>query len=173
MSQESDFQWKIDRVWAAVDGLRARFDMWPPWSQSVDGRLTSAECGRAKHGKRLSDVEQRIEALEAAERTGCPSGYSTVNGGPLRQCLETLMKRYEIGKPKTATQVDQAMNEMMAATPPTCGTCRWFNRGYTPDIQVARVGGCRRYPATAHPSNHRGQFPVVEDDMWCGEHSPR
>lgn len=164
MSQESDFQWKIDRVWAAVDGLRARFDMWPPWSQSVDGRLTSAECGRAKHGKRLSDVEQRIEALEAAERTGCPSGYSTVNGGPLRQCLETLMKRYEIGKPKTATQVDQAMNEMMAATSPTCGTCRWFKQSDKSLLFDPKcIGMCQAHPVF--------MMRVAED--WCGEHSPR
>lgn len=183
MSQESDLQGQIDRVWRnlcevsqnqtiangdlckRMEALERGAKMEAQTSlelRSMIGELADRidhleeAKGRAADG--LMGHERRISALENAERTGCPSGYFTVNGGPLRPCLVTLMKRYKIGKPKTATQVDQDLNERMSAPHPTCVTCRWFKE----DSRIAVVGSC-----VAHPNEVRKHRCDT-----CGEHSP-
>lgn len=237
MSQESDLQGQVDRLWREIGVLRERAqnlevarksdrDEWLDWigksgetlikwckymtkndaiNESNErilsdilsrlsgayGQIEALERGAKMEATEALDLkllvgalERRVEALENAERTGCPSGYFTVNGGPLRPCLVTLMKRYEIGNPKTATQVDQALNERMSDHPPTCGTClfnpasaivlrvscetcKWFKpdgpyKPYRP-LDFKESGICRAHPMVV---------AKMSDDT-CGEHSPR
>lgn len=97
------------------------------------------------------EFNRRIEALENAERTGCPSGFFAVNGGvepdtptcgtcrrwsmeaedtdgPLRPCLATLMKRYDIKRPWQAECESFAKSLLLGSPPnsppPACWTRR-------------------------------------------------
>ena len=65
--------------------------------------------------------------------------------------------------------------------PATCSSCRYFE----PIDGVTIAGSCHRYPPNSHPRvmgvdaddeapgepTKFPQFPLVDADTWCGEHS--
>mgnify|MGYP001615430445 CR=1 FL=1 len=57
----------------------------------------------------------------------------------------------------------------------TCETCRFgdFNKSKRMAERInEREGLCRKYPP-ARSDGHRGQFPVVFKEDWCGEFEAR
>lgn len=57
--------------------------------------------------------------------------------------------------------------------PPTCETCRFWNRAYSSGS--GRIGECRR--RSPKPVLHRDRpagsiWPPTDPQDWCGEHQP-
>lgn len=55
---------------------------------------------------------------------------------------------------------------MTGANPVTCRTCRYWGQ----DQRFAHMGTCRIRAPALRTGTDRGEWPVTEQDDWCGEH---
>ena len=59
-----------------------------------------------------------------------------------------------------------------------CGNCRYFKKSKSVEVsggtlnRYVYTGDCRKYPPTFHEEYTYGVFPLVDENMWCGEQLP-
>ena len=59
-----------------------------------------------------------------------------------------------------------------------CETCKYWSElsAYERGVRLGRLGTCYRHPPTAtgdRASQRYHQFPVTNDDSFCGEHTKK